>query len=365
MWATPNWAPRSGLAATEQAISSPGNRHWWTKEHVLDKETDQKESIKAMNQPDYTCEGDQNCWRDLGRGSGALSFIAQDCSAMSAGSCWIQRLSNFTGFEMGCISANPKKLATTQDMFDQTYSGFYDKYGGKGSLNQEEFINIFDMRDTSAKNLNVTIGFNDSTVLSSGIGGQGPPPRYLRLNKPMSAIFESFARSMKDSGSEDYVSSMMGLKEMPKLASKLSLDLGGSLGPFFFSIAMFLLFPAVTTAMVYEKEMRLRVMMRMMGLGTTAYWLINYIFWFVMYFFFTFIFVLLGSVLQLPSGYTIGIFTRQDYSIHFIFFFLFINNTVSFAFLLSTIIKASRTASISSVLFVIIMSLIGYLAWDG
>jgi hypothetical protein len=157
---------------------------------------------------------------------------------------------------------------------------------------------------------------------------------------------------------------MMGLKEMPKLASKLSLDLGGLFGPFFFSIAMFLLFPAVTTAMVYEKEMRLRVMMRMMGLGTTAYWLINYIFWLVMYLVFTIIFIFIGSVARLPSGYTIGIFTRQDYSIHFIFFFLFINNTVSFAFLLSTIIKASRTASISSVLFVIIMSLVAYLAWD-
>lgn len=59
--------------------------------------------------------------------------------------------------------------------------------------------------------------------------------------------------------------------------------------------------------------MKLRVMMRMMGLGTAAYWVINYLFWFLMYAAFTIIFVLLGSVVSLPSGYKLGIFTRQDY----------------------------------------------------
>jgi hypothetical protein len=34
---------------------------------------------------------------------------------------------------------------------------------------------------------------------------------------------------------------------------------------------------------VYEKENHLRVMMRMMGLGSPAYWLINYAFWLAMY----------------------------------------------------------------------------------
>ncbi len=42
----------------------------------------------------------------------------------------------------------------------------------------------------------------------------------------------------------------MGMKEMPKAASFLALDLGGVLGPFFFTIAMNLLFPAIVVAMV-------------------------------------------------------------------------------------------------------------------
>ena len=54
-------------------------------------------------------------------------------------------------------------------------------------------------------------------------------------------------------------------------------------------------------------------MMRMMGLGTTAYWVINYIFWFLMYATFSIIFVFFGSIVKLPSGYQLGLFIRQDY----------------------------------------------------
>ena len=59
--------------------------------------------------------------------------------------------------------------------------------------------------------------------------------------------------------------------------------------------------------------MKLRVMMRMMGLGTSAYWVINYLFWFMIYAAFSFIFVLIASVVRLPSGYSLGLLTQQNY----------------------------------------------------
>ncbi len=52
-------------------------------------------------------------------------------------------------------------------------------------------------------------------------------------------------------------------------------DLGSTLCTFLFTMAMNLLFPAIVVAIVYEKEMKLRVMMRMMGLSSSAYWIIN------------------------------------------------------------------------------------------
>jgi hypothetical protein len=54
-------------------------------------------------------------------------------------------------------------------------------------------------------------------------------------------------------------------------------------------------------------------MMRMMGLGTSAYWVINYIFWLILYTLFSVIFIFVGSVVSLPSGYKLGLFTRQSY----------------------------------------------------
>jgi hypothetical protein len=59
-------------------------------------------------------------------------------------------------------------------------------------------------------------------------------------------------------------------------------------------------------------QIKLRMMMRMMGLGTAAYWMINYTFWIMLYTIFSFIFIVLGNNVSLPSGYRLGLFFRQD-----------------------------------------------------
>ena len=51
-------------------------------------------------------------------------------------------------------------------------------------------------------------------------------------------------------------------------------------------------------------------------------------------------------------------------SIHFVFFFFFINQTIAFAVLWSSLIRLSRTAQISATLWVIAMSVIAWTAWD-
>jgi len=51
------------------------------------------------------------------------------------------------------------------------------------------------------------------------------------------------------------------------------------MGPFFFTLVFHILFPTIDVGLVYEKEVNLRIIMKMMGLGTGAYWIINYAFW--------------------------------------------------------------------------------------
>ena len=106
-----------------------------------------------------------------------------------------------------------------------------------------------------------------------------------------------------------------------------------------------------------------QVIMRMMGLENGPYWVINYIFWFLIYVLFCFLMLLIASLAQLPSGYRIGLFTKQEPSVHFVFFFLFIHHTIAHAFLWTTVLRSARTSSICATLFVLGFSLIAWLCW--
>ena len=79
---------------------------------------------------------------------------------------------------------------------------------------------------------------------------------------------------------------------------------------------------------------------------TQAYWTINYVFWCAVYALFALIFFAAASLVRLPSGYTPGIITRQNYSIHFVLLFLFVNNTVAFAILCAALFRSARVSQV-------------------
>ena len=51
--------------------------------------------------------------------------------------------------------------------------------------------------------------------------------------------------------------------------------------------------------LVYEKERRLRMMMKMHGLGDGAYWLVTYAFFWCLYVAYMVVFVAFGSAIKL------------------------------------------------------------------
>lgn len=59
--------------------------------------------------------------------------------------------------------------------------------------------------------------------------------------------------------------------------------------------------------LVYEKEKRLRMMMKMHGLGDTAYWIVMYSWFFMLYVAYMIIFVFFGSIIGL------NMFTKNSY----------------------------------------------------
>jgi hypothetical protein len=69
---------------------------------------------------------------------------------------------------------------------------------------------------------------------------------------------------------------MSGMKEMPKPKNTLNLDFSSLLGPLLYVWVVQLPMPVVLINIVYEKEFKLRTMMKMMGLSDAAYWLITF-----------------------------------------------------------------------------------------
>ncbi|GMP82989.1 hypothetical protein CsSME_00037076 [Camellia sinensis var. sinensis] len=83
---------------------------------------------------------------------------------------------------------------------------------------------------------------------------------------------------------------------MPKLETQIKTDLASVLGPLFFTwvilqlLPMSIFFPffftnsgVILTSLIYKKQQKLRIMMKMHGLGDDPYWMITYAYFLVIY----------------------------------------------------------------------------------
>ncbi|CAN1300049.1 ABC transporter A family member 7 [Linum perenne] len=143
------------------------------------------------------------------------------------------------------------------------------------------------------------------------------------------------------------------VKEMPKSETNIRLDLASVLGTLFFTWVILQLFPVTLTSLVYEKQQRLRIMMKMHGLGDGPYWMISYAYFFAISLLYMFVFIAFGSVIGLKF------FTLNDYSIQFVFYFIYINLQISVAFLVSTFFSNVKTATVVAYICVFGSGLLG------
>jgi ABC-type multidrug transport system ATPase subunit len=185
-----------------------------------------------------------------------------------------------------------------------------------------------------------------------GTSGQGEPTRNLRVNAPLNAAVNAWIKSAID---ETAAALLVGLMELPKPQTTLRLDFGSLLGPLFYTWLLQLLLPMMLVTLVYEKEHRLRTIMKMHGLGDGAYWTIQYSWFLLVNFLYSWVLIGFGSAIDL------SFFTLTEYSFQLVFYFLWINCLIAFAFLLSTLFKSSRTATVVSFLYVFGTGLVGYL----
>ncbi|KAG6587528.1 ABC transporter A family member 7, partial [Cucurbita argyrosperma subsp. sororia] len=226
---------------------------------------------------------------------------------------------------------------------DEMYKGFH-KGNSEGKVN--EILAGFDFLNSNANSFNVSVWYNSSFKNDSG----NFPPALLRVPRSVNLATNAYLKNLVGPGTEipfEFV------KEMPKAGSKLRLDLSSLLGTLFFTWVVLQLFPVVLTSLVYEKQQKLRIMMKMHGLGDGPYWLISYAYFLTISAIYMLCFVIFGSVIGLKF------FTLNDYSIQVVFYFLYINLQISLAFLTAAWFTNVKTAAVIAYILVFGTGLLG------
>ncbi|KAL0790213.1 hypothetical protein Bca101_006459 [Brassica carinata] len=249
----------------------------------------------------------------------------------------------FRNVEVRCVQGLSLWRNSSIDVSHEILKGYQ-----KG--NHEEVINevaaAYDLLDTDRKKLNVTIWYNSTSktkLLERRV-------KLVRVPRSVNLISNAYLQYLKGRGTEILFEFV---KEMPKVETWLRVDVASSIGPIFFTWVILLLFPVVLNTLVYEKQQRLRIIMKMHGLGDGPYWMISYAYFLSISTLYVICLMIFGSVIGLKF------FRVNNYSIQFLFYFIYINLQISIAFLVSSAFSKVKTSSVVAYIYVFGSGLLG------
>nr|POE81563.1 abc transporter a family member 7 [Quercus suber] len=214
------------------------------------------------------------------------------------------------------------------------------------SVKINEITAAYDFLNSNENSFNVSIWYNATYKNDSG----QTPIALVRVPRLVNLASNAYLQFLRGSGTNILFESV---KEMPKPGTKLRLDLSSLLGTLFFTWVILQLFPVILTSLVYEKEQRLRIMMKMHGLGDGPYWMISYAYFLSISLIYMLCFVIFGSLIGL------NFFRMNDYSIQFVFYFIYVNLQISLAFLAAAMFSKVKTSAVVGYIFVFGSGLLG------
>ncbi|XP_010443994.1 PREDICTED: ABC transporter A family member 12 [Camelina sativa] len=223
---------------------------------------------------------------------------------------------------------------------DELYKG---SWRGNPAGMTNEVAAAYDLMSTDRKNFNVTIWYNSTYTDDLTV-------KLLRVPRSINLISNAYIKFLKGLGTNILFEFV---KEVPKQETKNNKDISSMLGPLFFTWVVLLLFPVILTSLVYEKQERLRIIMKMHGLGNGPYWMISYAY------FLTISMLYLITLVSFGSAIGLRFFRLNDYSIQFVFYFIYLNLQISIAFLFSTIFAKVKTVTVVAYILVYGTGLLG------
>ncbi|KAK3406295.1 hypothetical protein EUGRSUZ_K02458 [Eucalyptus grandis] len=269
--------------------------------------------------------------------------VQQQCTSNSSFSVALQESSITLQQDVSCAQGLHLWKNSSSAINDELYKG-YRKGNPERQIN--EIVAGYDFLNTNSNNFNVSIWYNSTYKNDTG----NAPISLLRVGRSVNLASNSYIQFLLGPATTMLFEFV---KEMPKPETELRLDLSSLLGTLFFTWVIIQLFPVVLTSLVYEKEQKLRIMMKMHGLGDGPYWLISYAYFLSISSIYMLCFVIFGSVIGLKF------FTLNDYSIQFVFYFIYINLQISLAFLVAAFFSNVKTATVVGYICVFATGLLG------
>ncbi|KAL5721635.1 hypothetical protein ACHQM5_005255 [Ranunculus cassubicifolius] len=207
-----------------------------------------------------------------------------------------------------------------------------------------EIIGAYDFLNSGEKVFNVSILYNLTNAEDT--------PSLVNPPSLLNAVSSSYLQLV---GGADLKILFDFVKAMPRPSrNNLEIDFLSSSAPLLFTWVILQLFPVILASLVYEKQRKLRIMMKMQGLANGPYWVISYAY---------FLFVSMIYMLCLVVfGCAIGLrfFVANSYSIQFAFYFIYINLQIAHAILVSTCFSNTKVATVTGHLYALGSGLVGY-----
>ncbi|KAL3528350.1 hypothetical protein ACH5RR_007672 [Cinchona calisaya] len=256
-------------------------------------------------------------------------YLQPQCASSSTFPVSFSIGSALSELEANCVRGFTLWRNSSSEINDELYKG-YRKGNPQQKIN--EIVAGYDFSNTDTTNFNVSIWYNSTYKNDTGT----TPFALTRVPRSINLVSNAYLQFLLGPGTRMLFEFV---KEMPKPETLLRMDFSSLLGPLFFTWIIIQLFPVMLSSLVYEKQQRLRIMMKMHGLGDGPYWMISYAYFLLLSSVYTLVFVMFGSVIGLKF------FTLNDYSIQFAFYFLYINLQVSLAFLVAALFSNVKMAT--------------------
>ncbi|KAJ4964535.1 hypothetical protein NE237_016384 [Protea cynaroides] len=246
--------------------------------------------------------------------------------------------------ELGCLKVQPlwrnNSSIITAELMEVIL--------GNDSKNKmrNAILGVYDFLDTNNHKFNATVWYNQTQQT------YGSEPGHLtRIQKALNMASNSYLQFLRGTQAKLILEF---IAEMPKPQSvSPKFDISALIGPLFYAWVFQLLFPVMLNNLVYEKQQKLRILMKMHGLGDRAYWLITYSYFLFVSSAYTTCFIMFGTLIGLKS------FTMNNYGLQFLFFLVFMNLQIALSFLAATFFSNVKTSSVIGYLYVFGSSLVG------